>query len=52
MTFNFEVERCECDARNKAVMPCLIGSNNLEYRKVKFVGKGEGSVIAGPSVSS
>ena len=40
----FDFQPCECNA-GKAVMPCVVGSNSLEYKEATFIGDDEVSLF-------
>ena len=40
----FDVKMCECNAQ-KAVMPCIVGDNSLEYKEASFMGDDEVSLL-------
>ena len=40
----FDFQPCECNAQ-KAVTPCIVGSNSLEYKEETFIGEDEVSLF-------
>ena len=42
--FKFDLKPCECNAQ-KAVAPCVVGSNSLEYKEATFIGEYEVSLF-------
>ena len=44
MARNFAIKICECYAQ-KAVTPCIVGDNSLEYKEASFVGNDEVSLL-------
>ena len=40
----FDLQPCECNIQ-KAVTPCIVGSNSLEYKEATFIGEDEVSLF-------